>query len=489
MSKIYRLAVKLDCTDNAFLETLISRFPDKKKAELRSTFKDFKANTGWQVFPIHGKDDKDDSVEHVQYLYFCFPPKSSDVKASIAFSFLNSQGDSTFCIETGTYDIDNQMLIEKFEWFDYEDATPFSWIDGSVYSAVRDAKLLRYSGDLRITKKPVQMRADDFQSLIVKYLLEHDREHGDNKRYIVPTIIVRPDDGEDVKELIPAYLQELCTIMIDDDSGIAEEAEDYVTKHPDTKFHNVLCQLADPENRFFFIMGCGMYAMSAANEMEALMDAIDYAFQNFHFDGTRYDSTPDFFNEAFLSLGDLTNSNRQVCDRLLADNNALVKENRELRKKAKELDFRASSAVVANVRKPATTMGGGKLFTAPDIEEKYPKEMQCIILDSLQKYLEKSVPQDSRRADVLKEFLKKNPCPENLSEKKEAVKRVLGGYTAITPQMVNDLAAEGLTLKALGAHARIQWPGDKTHTITISSTPSDSKTGANAALEIIRRLM
>lgn len=325
-------------------------------------------------------------------------------------------------------------------------------------------------------------------SLIVKYLLESDQNHGDDKKHIVPTIIVRPDDGEDVKELIPSHLQELCTIMVDDDSGIAEEAEDYITKHPDTKWHDVLCQLADPENKFFFILGCDMYTMGMAKDMEALMDAIDYTFQNFHFGGMRYDSMPDFFNEAFLSLGDLENSNRQVCDRLLADNDALVKENRELRKKAKELDFRASSAVAMNT-KPDSLAPGDRIFVSPDIEEKYPKEMQCIILDSLQKYLEKSVPADSRRADVLKEFLKKNPCPDNLSEKKEAVKRVLSGYTVITPQMVNDLAAAGLTLKALGSHARIQWPGDKTHTVTISSTPSDSKTGANAALNVVRKLM
>lgn len=488
MSKTFRLAVKLDCTDGAFLETLISRFPDKKKAELRSTFKDFKLNTGWQVFPIHGKNDKEDSIEHVQFLYFCFPPKNSDTKTCMAFSFLNPQADSTFCIETGTYDIENQMLTEKFEWFEYEDAAPFSWIDGSVYSAVRDAKLLHYSGDLRITKKPVQMRADDFQSLIVKYLLESDQNHGHDKKHIVPTIIVRPDGDEDVKELIPAHLQELCTIMVDDDSGIAEEAEDYIKKHPDTKWHDVLCQLADPENKFFFIVGCGMYTMGMAKDMEALMDAIDYTFQNFHFGGMRYDSMPDFFNEAFLSLGDLENSNRRVCDRLLADNDAFVKENRELRKKAKELDFRASSAVAMNAKPTSLTLGD-RIFVSPDIEEKYPKEVQCIILDSLQKYLEKSVPADSRRADVLKEFLKKNPCPDNLSEKKEAVKRVLAGYTVITPQMVNDLAATGLTLKALGSHARIQWPGDKTHTVTISSTPSDSKTGTNAALNVIRKLM
>lgn len=488
MSKIFRFAVKLDCTDDQFLETLVARFPDKKRTELLSSFKALKSDKGCQMFPVRSKEDEDGNTEHLQFLYFGFPAKGSDGKPVIAFSLLNPQGDATFCIETGIYYIDNSMLVDRFEWFEYDEAEPFSWIEGSVYAAAREAKLLRYSGNLRITKKPIQMRADDFQSLIVKYLIDPDDGNKPDKRYMTPTIIVRPDEDQSVKELIPAYLQELCTIMVDDDSGIAEEAEEYVTKHPDTEWPDELCGLADPENKFFFMIGCGTYVMYAEKTVEELMETIDYVLQNFHFSGMRYDLMPDLYREAFFSLGDLENSNRQAYDRLMADNNALVKENRELRKKAKELDFRASSAVAMNVR-PTSLAPGDRIFASPDIEEKYVNEVRCIVLDSLQKYLEKNVLADSRRADVLKAFLKKNPSPADLAEKKDAVKNSLSGYTAITPQMVNDFAAIGLTLKALGSHARVQWPGDKTHTITISSTPSDSKTGTNAALDIVRKLM
>lgn len=488
MSKVYRLAVRLDCSDEELFSTIVSRFSEKKRNELISAFNSIRSKcAGYQLCPVREENEDKESNECTQYLYFGYPDNDADGKPVIAFTYVNRADDSdAFCIETGVYYPTSKVLSEKFEWFEYDEAEPFSWIYDSVYYALREAKLLNHSGALRVTTKPVPMRADDFESLIVDYVIG-EKPSGE-KRSLIPTIIVRPDEDEDAKDMLPDPVKELCVVMVDDDSGIAEEAEEYLANHPDTDYKDELCDLKNPAKKYIFMLGCGVYSIYGCKDQDTLLHTMDYAFQNFRLDGERADRSPDFFYEVFTSLSNLLNANKKSSIDLASENDALMRENRALRKKAKELDFKATS-VLSVTGKPTNLNVNESMFVAPKMKENYSGEIRSIILDSLQDYLEKYTLSDSRRADVLAEFLKQNPVSPDLSEKKDAVKASLNGYTNITPQMVNDFKAMGMSLKALGSHARIQWIDDKSHSVTLSSTPSDTKTGTNAAMEVIRRLL
>ena len=118
----------------------------------------------------------------------------------------------------------------------------------------------------------------------------------------------------------------------------------------------------------------------------------------------------------------------------------------------------------------------------------YPGEIREIVLDLLSDVLA-SLPDKTRRKDILTDIIEENIFDGQPDKRKDEIKKLLKGYSLITPAMKKDLENLGFTIIEEGKHLKLVYYGDNRYMTTAAKTPSDARTGSNLAAGIIRDML
>lgn len=184
-------------------------------------------------------------------------------------------------------------------------------------------------------------------------------------------------------------------------------------------------------------------ALSQASEARALVDATDEEIKEYQ---------------------------RQI-DELTKENKSLSAENQALRAgyEAKERDDEP-------------------LLYSGEEEEFYEDEIREMILYTLEKVASGLQKHNCRRRDILENVIGNNEYKRTVHQKHEEVKRILKGYTKVTPRMKKDLEKLGFSLTEEGKHYKMTY-GNGRYTTSLAKTPSDGRhSGGNIASDIANQM-
>lgn len=125
------------------------------------------------------------------------------------------------------------------------------------------------------------------------------------------------------------------------------------------------------------------------------------------------------------------------------------------------------------------------ILTAGQEQEKYPGEITDLILDSLKEY-EKTLPQISRRKDIIEDILKNNSeSGERTRIVSELTKCLEGGSKKGAMQNRTTFERLGLEYRAGGKHDKLFLHGDERYAVSMSCSASDTNSGKNLLRTII----
>lgn len=155
---------------------------------------------------------------------------------------------------------------------------------------------------------------------------------------------------------------------------------------------------------------------------------------------------------------------------LTKENDALAVENHGLRNK---LDSMSDI--------PLLVFGGEDEF--------FETEIKQIILETLEEALRASEA-GTRRADVLGDIVRCNGGVNGESSlKAQKVKSMFKGYRNMSGTMKQYLNDIGFEITEDGKHYKLTYFGDSRYFTTVAKTPSDTRTGMNVAMQIIRNML
>ena len=124
-----------------------------------------------------------------------------------------------------------------------------------------------------------------------------------------------------------------------------------------------------------------------------------------------------------------------------------------------------------------------------DETEFFPGEVKEMVLSALEEKLEKIEPK-SRQADVLRDVITKNGgCQHEAEQKAQMLKLLLRGYKMLSASMKQALSDIGFVITEEGRHCKLTYFGDERYWTTLAKTPSDSRTGLNVAMTIIKNML
>lgn len=168
-------------------------------------------------------------------------------------------------------------------------------------------------------------------------------------------------------------------------------------------------------------------------------------------------------------------------EQLNRDKSFLEKTNANLNAKTRAL----SEAITASKEK-----NGNELIIYRGSErDLFDGEIQEIVLDTLEKGLEKTAP-GSRRADVLQDILNSNKCNNLLKEKREKLKSALKTEAGVSDRVVAKLKDLGIYMEsASGKHAKFSYYDDPRYQVTLSCSASDNRAGSNIVSTITTLMM
>ena len=171
-------------------------------------------------------------------------------------------------------------------------------------------------------------------------------------------------------------------------------------------------------------------------------------------DATRHEAEEmlDYFDEDMRKL-------KQQVDELTRANEILQYENQGLKAK---LDSTNNIPV---------------LFMGEEIDF-YQGEVKDLILSTLEKALE-SIPDKTRRADVVKDMIENNGYQKTSEQRAEEIKRLLKNYDGMSSKTRQALKDLGFEITEDGKHYKITYHGDERYQMAYSKTPSDVRTGKN----------
>lgn len=184
-------------------------------------------------------------------------------------------------------------------------------------------------------------------------------------------------------------------------------------------------------------------------------------------------SADNDFNKSYLS--DLEAENREYIQKY----EKMAEELQKLKLENERLNYSLSTY----------SSTGTPLLVSGKENDLYPKEQTEIIIEILKEYLNKSVDDKCRRADILKSIIEANPV-EGIPEKyKRIIKEAFDGYTKFNcPKIMKALKETGIEIIEYTGHYKIQYQNDARYLFEAAATPSDHRAGKNAA-SIINNLM
>lgn len=184
-------------------------------------------------------------------------------------------------------------------------------------------------------------------------------------------------------------------------------------------------------------------------------------------------------NEENIRIAEETDDMMQVFDN---DLQAALNENTILRNKIAALE-RENDAL----RKKTQSTDRIPILYCGNEKELYEGEIQEILIDMLKNNV--SVPNDSRRADILADLIQANCTTQELDERHRNIKEAFIGYRTMTLATRRLLEDAGFTITSDGKHHKLSYCKDPRYQISIAKTSSDCKSGMNAASKIIQYMM
>ena len=117
----------------------------------------------------------------------------------------------------------------------------------------------------------------------------------------------------------------------------------------------------------------------------------------------------------------------------------------------------------------------------------YPGEIRDMVLETLSEVLG-TMEKLTRRRDVLEDILSSNKYEQLGEKRKQRVKELLKGYKNLTGAMRQELQDLGFEISDGGKHYKVTYRGDSRYVMTLGKTPSDNRSGANSASQIIKKV-
>ncbi len=141
----------------------------------------------------------------------------------------------------------------------------------------------------------------------------------------------------------------------------------------------------------------------------------------------------------------------------------------------------------AELRKIRANMSYGEgLINDPQISQLYKGEVKQIIVDSLRNQLSQS-SQNTRRNSILNSVIKSNEADSLREDYINKLKKMFKDYNGLTGKMRSELKNLGFSVSEEGKHYKLYLTGSEGGlSATIPKTPSDWRSGKNAASDIIR---
>ena len=121
-------------------------------------------------------------------------------------------------------------------------------------------------------------------------------------------------------------------------------------------------------------------------------------------------------------------------------------------------------------------------------EDFFPGEIKDIVLSIFDNVV-RTLPEGSRRKDVVADILEANDYQRLLESRQEEIKRILTGYKKVSSAQKNALKALGFSISEEGKHYKLRYFGDSRYQTTMAKTGSENRGGANLAAEIIRNML
>lgn len=177
--------------------------------------------------------------------------------------------------------------------------------------------------------------------------------------------------------------------------------------------------------------------------------------------------------EAFALVGSVDDEiqrYRQQIERLAKENELLRYEAQGLRDKIAAKEQRI----------PLLFLG--------DEEDLFSGEIREICIEALED-ARKSMPEKSRRADVLQDILRENPGSGALNERKERIKTMFRSGETMSASIRKDLSEMGFQISEDGKHFRLIYCGDGRYHTTVSKSGSDHRGGKNIAAIITKMML
>ncbi len=121
-------------------------------------------------------------------------------------------------------------------------------------------------------------------------------------------------------------------------------------------------------------------------------------------------------------------------------------------------------------------------------EDMYPGEIRDFIIRGLNEYLKNGANDTSRSTQVLRDVIRNNSDPKRslLDEKAGRLKKILETYDRMTPEIRQELTELGFTVTDGGKHYKLFYHDDNRYWFTLPKTPSDHRSGKNAAAALIK---
>lgn len=120
----------------------------------------------------------------------------------------------------------------------------------------------------------------------------------------------------------------------------------------------------------------------------------------------------------------------------------------------------------------------------------YPGERREILLDVLRE-ARKQIPDDSRRACIIDDFLQHHPTHEEPKRRAKELKDILKGYRGLDDSLRRKLRELGITTKDQHRkHYMLHYYNDPRFAITMTASGSDvGRGGKNLAADMIRKFL
>jgi hypothetical protein len=120
----------------------------------------------------------------------------------------------------------------------------------------------------------------------------------------------------------------------------------------------------------------------------------------------------------------------------------------------------------------------------------YPDEQYEIVMDCLKDYAGKSVKANTRRHDILKSVIERNPVKGTPAEFKEAIKKGLKGYTKFDSRKIKDtMKKTNIQIVNHSGHYKIALNGDARYQVEAAATCSDGVCGGKNLSSEINEIM